>query len=206
MIRRILGIALVAAAFAAAAYVVATPGSASAWATDTATQSAGAQAGQADNNWIARSNEFANMLIAIEKMHSPESASSEGLSEYDEKISAATHEDDVAQTSETRAVLAKFQEQLPKEQDKYIRQDLEIMIHSTQLNLKQHDFAENHQIPYINASGAVFQGLRVLLDDQVAAERRRSCGFESTPGLSLATRLSPINCESSPNCSWPSPT
>ena len=114
------------------------------------------------------------MLIAIEKKHSPESASSEGLSEYDEKISAATHEDDVAETSETRAVLAKFQEQLPKEQDKYVRQDLEIMIHSTQLNLKQHDFAETHQIPYINASGAVYQGLRVLLDDQVAAERRPS--------------------------------
>jgi len=38
--------------------------------------------------------------------------------------------------------------------------------------LKRHDFAETHQIPYLNASGAVFQGLRVLLDDQVAAERR----------------------------------
>jgi ABC-type glycerol-3-phosphate transport system substrate-binding protein len=155
VIRRILGIALVAAVLAAAAYLAATPGEASASATHTAMQPAGAQAGQADKNWIARSNEFANMLIAIEKKHSPESASSEGLSEYDEKISAATHEDDVAETSETRAVLAKFQEQLPKEQDKYVRQDLEIMIHSTQLNLKQHDFAETHQIPYINASGAV---------------------------------------------------
>jgi hypothetical protein len=172
VIRRILGIALVAAVLVAAIYVAATPGDASA--SDTAAQSAGVQAGQADKNWIARSNEFANMLIAIEKKHSPESASSEGLSEYDEKISAATHEDDVAQTSETRAVLAKFQEQLPKEQDQYVRQDLEIMIHSTQLNLKQHDFAETHQIPYINASGAVFQGLRVLLDDQVATERSPS--------------------------------
>jgi Bacterial protein of unknown function (DUF885) len=174
VIRRILGFALVAAALATAAYVVTTLGDASASATHTATPPMGVQAGQADKNWIARSNEFANMLIAIEKKHSPESASSEGLSEYDEKISAATHEDDVAQTSETRAVLANFQEQLRKEQDKYVRQDLEIMIHSTQLNLKQHDFAETHQIPYINASGAVFQGLRVLLDDQVAAERRPS--------------------------------
>ena len=174
MIRRILGIALVAAVLAAAAYLAATPGEASASATHTAMQPAGAQPGQADKSWIARSNEFANMLIAIEKKHSPESASSEGLSEYDQKISAATHEDDVAETSETRAVLAKFQEQLPKEQDKYVRQDLEIMIHSTQLNLKQHDFAETHQIPYINASGAVYQGLHVLLDDQVAAERRPS--------------------------------
>jgi uncharacterized protein (DUF885 family) len=127
---------------------------------------------QGDKSWIARSNEFANLLIEVEKKHAPESASADGLSQYDEKISAATHEDDVAATSENRAVLAKLQDQLPKEQNKYVRQDLEIMIHSTQLQLKQHDFAESHQIPYLNASGAVYQGLRVLLDDQVAPERR----------------------------------
>jgi uncharacterized protein (DUF885 family) len=127
---------------------------------------------QGDKSWIARSNEFANLLIEVEKKHAPESASADGLSQYDEKISAATREDDVAATSENRAVLAKLQDQLPKEQNKYVRQDLEIMIHSTQLQLKQHDFAESHQIPYLNASGAVYQGLRVLLDDQVAPERR----------------------------------
>ena len=54
MIRRILGIALVAAALAAAAYVAATPADSSASATHTATQPAGTQADQADKNWIAR--------------------------------------------------------------------------------------------------------------------------------------------------------
>src|SRR5271157_5875545 len=46
-----------------------------------------------DQGWIARSNEFANLLIDIEKKHSPESASSEGLSQYDELISDPTLED-----------------------------------------------------------------------------------------------------------------
>ena len=172
MIKRFLGVALVAAASATAAYVVAVPLDLSGSTTHSVAQTASAAANQADKGWIARSNEFANLLIEIDKKHSPESASSDGLSQYDEKISVATHEDDVAEISETRAVLAKLQERLPKEQNKYVRQDLEIMIHSTQLRLKQHDFAEAHQIPYINASGGVFQGLRVLLDDQVAAVRR----------------------------------
>jgi hypothetical protein len=172
VIKCILGVALVAAASAIAASVVAVPFDLSGSASHSAAQTASAAANQADKGWIARSNEFANLLIEIDKKHSPESASSDGLSQYDEKISVATHEDDMAEISETRAVLAKLQEQLPKEQNKYVRQDLEIMIHSTQLRLKQHDFAEAHQIPYINASGGVFQGLRVLLDDQVAAERR----------------------------------
>ncbi len=172
MIRRILGVALVTAVAAAAACLVAMPGSASSSADHAGTrQTAGATADPADKSWIARSNEFANLLIDVENRHSPESASADGLSQYDQEISAATHEDDLAATSETRTVLAKLQDQLPKEQNKYVRQDLEIMIHSTQLTLKQHDFAEARQIPYLNASGAVYQGLRVLLDDQVPTER-----------------------------------
>jgi len=148
------------------------PGAARASANESLAQAASGEANQADKGWIERSNEFANLLIDVEKKHSPEAASADGLSQYDENISVATHEDDVAENSEKRAVLAKLQEQLPREQNKYVRQDLEIMIHNTQLQLKRHDFAETHQIPYLNASGAVFQGLRVLLDDQVAAERR----------------------------------
>src|SRR5438477_5495938 len=46
------------------------------------------------------------------------------------------------------------------------------MIHATQLSLKRHDFAEAHQVPFLNASGIVYQGLRVLLDDQVDAKRK----------------------------------
>ena len=171
MIRRILGVAVITAITAAAVYVAFASDSAFA-AANAARQAPVSTPDQGDKSWIARSNEFANLLIEVEKKHAPESASADGLSQYDEKISAATHEDDVAATSENRAVLAKLQDQLPKEQNKYVRQDLEIMIHSTQLQLKQHDFAESHQIPYLNASGAVYQGLRVLLDDQVAPERR----------------------------------
>ena len=43
------------------------------------------------------------------------------------------------------AALAKLQAALPREQNKYVRQDLEIMIHATQLSLKRHDFAETSQ-------------------------------------------------------------
>jgi hypothetical protein len=162
---------VITATTAASAYIAFASDSALA-ATNAARQAPASTANQGDKSWIARSNEFANLLIEVEKKHAPESASADGLSQYDEKISAATHEDDVAATSENRAVLAKLQDRLPKEQNKYVRQDLEIMIHSTQLQLKQHDFAESRQIPYLNASGAAYQGLRVLLDDQVAPERR----------------------------------
>jgi hypothetical protein len=179
LIRQIAGIALVAGVCTASAYLVMTPREASASATTRGTgeqptdpQTSPSQASATDKSWIARSNEFANLLIDIDKKHSPESASADGLSQFDEKVSVDTHEDDVAETAETRGVLEKFREALPKEQNKYVKQDLEIMIHATELWVKRHDFAEAHQIPYLNASGAVYRGLRGLLDDQVAAERR----------------------------------
>ncbi len=172
MIRPVLGTLLLAGMSLGLAYAVERADAAPSAAKPAAGQAANAAANAPDKSWIARSNEFAGWLIDIEKKHTPERASADGLSQYDELISVATHEDDVAETSEKRAVLAKLQEQLPKEQNKYVRQDLEIMIHATQLSLRRHDFAENREIPFLNASALVFQGLRVLLDDQVDAQRR----------------------------------
>jgi hypothetical protein len=134
--------------------------------------SASAAGADSDKSWIARSNEYASLLIEIEKKHSPESASHDGLKQYDELVSIDTHEDDVAENDERRAALDKLKAALAKEQDKYVKQDLEIMIHSTELALRGHDYAEDHLVTYHNASAEVFQGIQVLLDDQVSADRR----------------------------------
>ncbi len=125
-----------------------------------------------DKSWITKSNDYANLLIEIEKKHSPESASADGLKQYDELISIDTQEDDVAENNERQAALDKLKTALAKEQDKYVKQDLEIMIHSTELALRGHQYSEDHLVTYRNASAEVFQGLRSLLDDQVAADRR----------------------------------
>ena len=163
MTRRIVGICTVilVAGIAAAAALGTADGNAS---TVTAAES--------DKSWITKSNEYANVLIEIEKKHSPESASADGLKQYDELISVATHEDDVAENNENRDALAKLKAALAQEQNKYVKQDLEIMIHNTELGLRRHQFAEDHEVVFHNASAGVFQGLRVLLDDQVAADRR----------------------------------
>jgi len=165
VIRRILGVGLVAAISATAVYLIAAPQPADA-------STAAAAGADNDKAWIARSNEYANLLIDIEKKHSPESASHDGLKQYDELISVATHEDDVAENEENRAALAKLKAALTQEQDKYVKQDLEIMIHSVELGLRGHQYSEDHLVPYHNASAEVFQGIQVLLDDQVSADRR----------------------------------
>ena len=80
--------------------------------------------------WIATSNQYTNLLVEITKKHSPESASAEGLTEYDEKISHPTLADEDASIAETKAVEVKLKAALKTEPNKYVRQDLQILIHS----------------------------------------------------------------------------
>jgi hypothetical protein len=129
---------------------------------------------QSDFTWITSSNAYTNLLLEILKKHSPESASAEGLAEYDEQISQPTKQDDDASIAETKAVQAKLTRAFALERDKNVQQDLTILLHSIQLTLKRHDFAEAHEVPYENASEDVFQGLRILLDDQVVPDRRKA--------------------------------
>jgi Bacterial protein of unknown function (DUF885) len=131
-------------------------------------------AAQPDRSWIASSNAYTDLLLAITKKHSPEYASSQGLSDYDDKISQPTKQDDDASIAETRVVQAKLTRALATERDRNVQEDLSILLHSIQLTLKRYDYGENHQVPYENASKDVFQGLRMLLDDQVAPERRNA--------------------------------
>ena len=136
---------------------------------------AGPQAApQPDRSWIASSNAYTDLLVAVLKKHTPESASAEGFAAYDEKISQPTKQDDDASIAETKAVQAKLTRALATERDKNVQEDLSILLRSIQLTLKRYDYSETHQVPYENASEDVFQGLRVLLDDQVAPERRKA--------------------------------
>ena len=43
-----------------------------------------------DRSWIATSNGYANMLIAVSLKHHPEYGSQQGLAQYDTKISQPT--------------------------------------------------------------------------------------------------------------------
>lgn len=131
-------------------------------------------AAKSDQSWTQRSNEFTELLLDITKKHSPEAASAQGLAQYDEQISRPTKQDDDASLAETKAVQTKLTRAMALEHDKYVQQDLSILLHSIELSLKRRDYAETHDVPYENASQDVFQGLRLLLDDQVAPERRKA--------------------------------
>ena len=130
------------------------------------------QAPSGPAGWIAVSNGYTNMLLAVEMRHSPESGSRQGLSEFDTKISQPTLADEDQQRQENEAVLQKIKSAAEGKQQEEVEQDLQIIIRKVELRFKEEDFARAHKVPFLNASGTVFGGVQMLLDEQTPAERR----------------------------------
>lgn len=129
-------------------------------------------AAEPGKDWIARSNTYTQALLDIDLKHAPEQGSSEGVAKLDKLISNPRLSDDEAERKELVAALAAIRTKSAKETDTNVQQDVAILQKAFALRFRQEDFALGHEVTFHNASASIFQGLRVLLDDQVAAERR----------------------------------
>ena len=125
-----------------------------------------------DRDWIERSNAYTNRLLDVELQHDPERGSREGVAKFDELISNPTLADEMTERHELEAALAQIDAARGRESDKRVHEDLDILHKAFNLHFRQQDYRLQHEVPFLNASEQVFQGLRGLLDDQVAPERR----------------------------------
>jgi hypothetical protein len=123
-------------------------------------------------DWIAASNKYTNLLLAVEMKHTPELGSNEGLSQFDTDVSQPTLADEDQERQQTEAVLSTFKSAVEQQKQKEVAQDLQIMIRAVELQFRELDFERAHRVDFLNASQRVFRGLRVLLDEQTPSERR----------------------------------
>jgi hypothetical protein len=126
----------------------------------------------AEQTWVRQSNVYTNMLLDVQLAHAPELGSQQGVAKFDRSITDPTRADELIARREFEAVLVKIKAARVAETDKHVRQDLDILQKAFNLQFRTEDYELEHEVPFINASAAIFQGLRGLLDDQVAAERR----------------------------------
>jgi len=133
---------------------------------------ASGQPAAAEQTWVRQSNAYTNMLLDVQLAHAPERGSQQGVAKFDQSITDPTRADELIARREFEAVLVKIKAARVAETDKHVRQDLDILQKAFSLLFRTEDYELGHEVPFINASAAIFQGLRGLLDDQVAAERR----------------------------------
>ena len=128
----------------------------------------------ASKEWIAKSNNYTKILIDIDEKYSPEFGSSQGLAFYDTLITIPTLANQAAQRKETEDAVLLLKDAESKEANLAIKQDLNILIIQAELGFRDEDFELNKKVSFLNATGGVFRGLQILLDDQTTEERRKA--------------------------------
>jgi uncharacterized protein (DUF885 family) len=124
--------------------------------------------------WVSQSNQHAKLLIDVVARLSPEGAGQFGVEGYDDAITDISPGFEGRAIAAYRAVAAELARILPRETDPRVKQDLQIMIETANDSVTGAELRQKLSIPYFNVAQAIFGGLRALLDDQVAPERRKA--------------------------------
>jgi uncharacterized protein (DUF885 family) len=127
---------------------------------------------QAEKPWIKQSNDYTNTLLNVQLEHAPEQGSAQGVAKFDDRISDPSRADEALERRELEAALTKIKAARATVTDKNVQEDIDILQKNFNLQFRIEDFELAREVPFYNASAQVFQGLRGLLDDQVAAPRR----------------------------------
>src|SRR5271170_1999776 len=131
-----------------------------------------AAAAQTPSAWVAKSNQNAQLLIAVLARYAPESAAYEGAPGLDEQISALPPQQSERYRRDVAVARIELQKRLEAEKDPLVRQDLEILIAEADRDVRSSEASERSLLPYIDVAGTIFFGMQSLLDDQITADRR----------------------------------
>jgi len=125
-----------------------------------------------DRAWIERSNQNAQLLLAVQTRFQPEAAARAGVPGLDDQIS----DFELGHQQRLRDALgqarAELEKRLAAEQDPLVAQDLQILVDAAKRQIKGSELREKLEVPYYNLPQMIFGSMRSLLDPQVAAERR----------------------------------
>jgi uncharacterized protein (DUF885 family) len=122
--------------------------------------------------WVKRSNQNAKILLNVLAKFGPEGASRFGVEGHDADVSSIPLDINERTEAALRDAIKQLEASLAAEKDPAVRQDLKILIGSAKDNIEGNHLNIKYQLPYFDIPQTIFQGVRSLLDDRVAAERR----------------------------------
>lgn len=135
------------------------------------TSTAGPRAASAQE-WVARSNENAKLLVTITSTFEPEAGARLGVDGVDDQIVDLKPGHAARQRDAYRGALEELGRRLASEKDPLVKQDLAILRSAAALAIKRSEVEEKNLVPYYNLTDIVFESALGLLDDQIAPARR----------------------------------
>ncbi len=127
---------------------------------------------QTTPQWVTRSNQNTKILIDLESRYFPESSVQSGVQGLDDQITTLTADRMEKLRAERVKAREQLQAKLAVEKDPLVRQDLQILIQSVDSDIRAADANYKTFLPYFNVAQTVFSGVKGLLDDQIAENRR----------------------------------
>lgn len=126
----------------------------------------------ASQAWVARSNEFSQILLKAQAPFAPEQASFFGIPGYDDQVFDLKPRVDERFRAAMAQAKAELAAKLAVEKDPNVRQDLQILIDAADRNIENSKLNEQYMLPWMDVGQNVFTGLQALLSDQTPPERR----------------------------------
>lgn len=137
-----------------------------------AAPAASAKAAPAAPAWVARSNEYAQILIRAHAPFIPEQMSFFGIPGFDDR----TFDYGPGYARRFREATAQAKAELvakaASEKDPNVKQDIAILTQAADDAIEASEVNERLTRPWLDAGQTVFQGIKGLLSEQVPAERR----------------------------------
>lgn len=122
--------------------------------------------------WVKESNEHATYVLKSIAEFQPEFASYLGVEGYDDRIVDLKPKVFERSQAAGRKVVKELKARLAKATDPAVRQDLEIMIKSTEDNLHSNQLFNELTLPYQSIGSTIFQGIQLLVDPRNSKERQ----------------------------------
>ncbi len=149
----------------------------------------------AEDDWVQKSNEYAQIVLEAVAEFNPEGAGSIGLDGLDEEILDLREGRYERELENDERVLGELRILFAEESHPAVRQDLGILIKAVEDGIETMKLERQYMLPYRNIPQTIFSGIRGLIDPQIPAERypaaivriRRYAGLE--PGYEPISEL-----------------
>lgn len=123
-------------------------------------------------SWVERSNASSMILLRAMARFVPEQAGSLGLSGCDEGVIDLRPGHEERARAALEDAVAALERRQAAERDLAVLQDVDILLRAARHALEEQALRRKLLLPYYDVASHVFDGLRGLLDEQVAPERR----------------------------------
>lgn len=125
----------------------------------------------AEPDWIAKSNQHAQILLEITARYAPESAASLGVEGYDEQIFDLKPGFAERAEADMEAAAKRLESLRAASVDPRVQQDLDILIDAAGDQVRSSQINRKHLLPFFDLPQSIFGGFQNLLDKRVPKDR-----------------------------------